>query len=535
MGEKRRRQFPHTYVIIFSLVALCAALTWVVPGGAFEREVVEVNGVERSVVVADSYHAAPRSGQSWQVITSLFEGMQRTADIIFYILIIGGAFWMLNESHALDVAITSFLRAARRVERVGAVRWLGVDNIIVALVMLCFSFFGAVIGMSEETIAFVVIFVPMAVRMGYDSIVGISMCFLAAGLGFAGALLNPFTIGIAQGLAGVQLFSGLEYRFFIWFVINAIGIAYVLRYMGRLRKDPRVSPVYAEDAAWRARAEESARMPVKRAGRGAWIAFGAVLLSLLVAAIAHPLSTLQVGQGEVVLPALPVLAAAWVLLGLPALRHSVQLLNVMLLFFTVALLVVGVMGYGWYIKEIASLFLAMGLLAGVAFGRRANELVRSFTAGAADILSAALVVGFASGIVVVLEQGQVIDTLLHGAAGLMVGLGPLASVAVMYVFYTLLNLIIASGSAKAALTVPIMAQFSDLVGVSRQTMITSYQLGGGFTNLATPTSGVMVGVLSIAKIPYVKWLRWLWPLLAVLIVVGFLLLIPPVLLPLNGF
>ena len=230
--EKQKRKFPHTYVIIFSLIAISAVLTWLVPGGAFERETVVVNGFARSVVVAESYHAVPRAGQSWQVFTSLFEGMLRTSDIIFYILTIGGAFWMLNESRALDVAIALFLRLSKRVEGVRAIRWLGVDNIIVTLIMLCFSFFGAVIGMSEETIAFVVIFVPMAVRMGYDSIVGISMCFLAAGLGFAGALLNPFTIGIAQGLAGVQLFSGLEYRLLVWAVINAFGIGYVLRPLG---------------------------------------------------------------------------------------------------------------------------------------------------------------------------------------------------------------------------------------------------------------------------------------------------------------
>lgn len=534
MGKKKR-QFPHTYVIIFALILLGALLTWLVPGGAFDREEVVVNGIPRSVVVADSYHEVPRTGQSWQVITALFEGMLRTADIIFYILIIGGAFWMLNESRALDVAIAGFLKSARRVERVRAIRWLGVDNIIVTLIMLCFSFFGAVIGMSEETIAFVVIFVPMAVSMGYDSIVGISMCFLAAGLGFAGALLNPFTIGIAQGLAGVQLFSGLEYRLAIWLVVNVIGIAYVLRYMAKLRKNPRSSPVYEEDAEWRSRVEAAGSLPAKKAGRGAWVSFTAALVALTLAAVAHPLSTLQIGQGEVTLPALPILAAAWLLLGWRALRHSVQLLNVTTLLFTIMLLVVGVMGYGWYIKEIASLFLTMGLLSSVAFGKRPNEIVKSFTAGAADILSAALVVGFASGIVVVLEQGQIIDTLLNGSASAMVGLGPLASVAVMYLFYTLLNLIIASGSAKAALTVPIMSQFSDLVGVSRQTMITAYQLGGGFTNLATPTSGVMVGVLSMAKIPYVKWLRWFWPLLVILIIVGFLLLIPTVYFPLHGF
>ena len=161
--------------------------------------------------------------------------------------------------------------------------------------------------------------------------------------------------------------------------------------------------------------------------------------------------------------------------------------------------------------------------------------MKQFVNGAGDILSAALVVGLASGIVVVLEDGRIIDTLLSASAEAMVGYGPVLSLGIMYVFYSLLNLVIASGSAKAALTIPLMSQFSDLLGISRHATVTAYQLGGGFTNLATPTSGVMVGVLAIARIPYVKWLRWFAPLLAILIVVGFLLLLPTVLWPLPGF
>ena len=150
-------------------------------------------------------------------------------------------------------------------------------------------------------------------------------------------------------------------------------------------------------------------------------------------------------------------------------------------------------------------------------------------------MSAALVVGLASGIVVVLEQGKIIDSLLNGSATAMQGYGTLTSVAIMYIFYNVLNAIIASGSAKAAFTIPIMSQFSDLIGISRQATVTVYQVGGGFTNLASPTSGVMVGVLSIAKIPYNKWLRWFLPLLLILIVAGFLLLIPTIYMELSGF
>lgn len=533
--NKRKRPFPHTYVIVFSLIVLAALLTWIVPGGEFERQVVEVNGIPRSVVIPDSFHQVDSTPQSWQVFTSIFKGLERTADIIFYILIIGGAFWILNQSRALDVAITSFLRAARRLEHLKVLKVIGVDNLIVTLIMLCFSFFGAVIGMSEETIAFVVIFVPLAITMGYDSIVGIAMCFLAAGLGFAGALLNPFTIGIAQGLAGIQLFSGIEYRLLIWLVINVIGIGYVLLYMHKIRRDPTKSPVYEEDAYWRERTATNDASFKEPATRATWATYFLVLAAFALVAWIHPLSTLGVGQSNITLPILPILAGLWAISGLLALRHSVQMLIVDLLMFTILLLVVGVMGYGWYIKEIASLFLVMGLLSGIAYGRGGNELVKLFVTGAGDILSAALVVGLASGIVIILEDGRIIDTILASSAEFMMGYGPVTSLAIMYIFYSLLNLIIASGSAKAALTIPLMSQFSDLLGISRQATVTAYQLGGGFTNLATPTSGVMVGVLSIARIPYVKWLRWFAPLLAILIVVGFLLLLPTILIPLNGF
>ncbi|MBQ9471189.1 MAG: YfcC family protein, partial [Bacteroidales bacterium] len=533
--DKKRREFPHAYVIIFAIIVLAAVATWLVPGGEFSRQVREVNGMSQSIIEPRSYHAVERNPQTWQVFTAIFRGMERTADIIFYILIIGGAFWLLNESHALDVAIRAFLGRARRFERWALFRLLGIDNIILTLIMLCFSFFGAVIGMSEETIAFVVIFVPLAIGMGYDSIVGVSLCFLAAGLGFAGALLNPFSIGIAQGLAGIPLFSGLEYRVFIWLIVNTIGIGYVLRYAHRIKQNPRLSPVYESDTYWRSRVAEGDGQPRVRAGRPAWAVFGGVLLALLVFAVRYPVSQFAVGHGQLDLPVIPVATALWAALGPLSMRHSAQMFIVNMLMFTVLFLVVGVMGYGWYISHIASLFMVMGLASGLTMGYRPNRLVRSFISGVSDIVSAALVVGLASGIVVVLEDGKVIDTLLNVSAHGMQGFGRVPSVAIMYLFYNLLNLIIASGSAKAALTIPLMSQLSDLIGISRQATVTIYQLGGGFTNMATPTSGVLMGAISVAKIPYTKWLRWFMPLLLLLVVVGFLLLLPPLFFPISGF
>ena len=533
--EKKKREFPHTYVIIFSLIVIAAILTWIVPGGEFARVTKDVNGISREVIVPSSFTKVENQGQSWQIFTAIFQGMKRTYDIIFYILMIGGSFWLMNESKALDVAIYSFLNFTKRIERFKPLKMIGVNNIVITLIMICFSFFGAVIGMSEETIAFVVIFVPLAISMGYDSIVGICMCFLGAGLGFASALLNPFTIGIAQGLSGIQLFTGIEYRFIIWIVINAIGIGYVLWYANKIKKDPKKSPVYETDEYWRHKNANEENGVKTKPNTITWIIFASIAAVFALFSFSHPITHLMIGSSTISAPIIPIATIVWLLSGYAALRHSTQLFIVNILLFTILFLIVGVMGYGWYIKEIASLFLVMGICAGAAFGKNANQIARLFIEGAKDIMSAALVVGLASGIVVILEQGKIIDSLLFYSANAMEGYGKLVSVAIMFIFYNLFNLIIASGSAKAALTIPLMSQFSDLIGISRQTTVTIYQLGGGFTNLITPTSGVMVGVLSIAKIPYNKWFRWFLPLMLILIVAGFLLLIPTIYMKLNGF
>jgi uncharacterized ion transporter superfamily protein YfcC len=193
------------------------------------------------------------------------------------------------------------------------------------------------------------------------------------------------------------------------------------------------------------------------------------------------------------------------------------------------------MGYGWYIMEIAALFFAMGIFSGLANGETPNTITRLFLEGTGDILPAALIVGLAGGIVVILEDGNIIDTLLHGMARSMQEVGQIGAVGLMYVIQTVINIAIPSGSAKAAITMPIMAPFSDLIGLSRQATVVAFQMGDGFTNMITLTSGVLMGVLGVAKIPYEKWLRWIAIFMAILIVLGFLILIPTVTMELNGF
>jgi len=529
------KKIPHTYVIVFSIIFIAAALTWFIPGGEFQRETRVVNNTERQVIIQDSFRYVTSQPQTWQIFSALYEGFVDKADIIVFILIIGGAFWLINESKAIDVGIFSFLRFSQKLEKYRLIRFLGVNNLIITLIMLIFSIFGATFGMSEETIAFIIIFVPLSISMGYDSIVGVSLCFVAAGLGFAGALLNPFTIGIAQGLSGIPLFSGIEYRLFCWITINIIGITFILRYANKIKKKPQSSLVYEMDEYWREKGNQQIKNITYYTKGSTWTAYIILSIILIIIGIIHPVSTMKIGNNNFDAPVLPFLAGFFVITGYFSAKKSVHFFVLNLLAYTIIYLIVGVMGYGWYVMEIATLFLVMGIFAGISMNKTANEITDLFLTGVKDILSAALIVGLAGGILFVLENGRIIDTLLYYISLSMSDFGHLVSVGMMYVFQTFINIVIPSGSAKAALTMPLMSQFSDLIGVSRQATVMAFQFGDGFTNMITPTSGVLIGVLGVAKIPYDRWVKWIMPFMLILIILGFLLLIPTVYMELSGF
>lgn len=526
----KKRQIPHTYVIIFYIILFCAALTWVIPGGQY---IEQINTDGSKSVIYESIDNIP---QTWQVFSAFYKGFVDKADIIVFILIIGGAFWIVNDSKAFDIGTVSFLRRAQRMENNPLLKRIGIENFLLTSIMLLFSLFGAVFGMSEETIAFCLVLVPMAISMGYDSITGVCMVFVAAGLGFAGAILNPFTIGIAQGLAGIPLFSGIEYRIFCWFVINLVGFSWILRYAAKVKKHPESSLVYKEDQYWRDMHSSSSLDITYYTPKAAWISFVCLTAVQIVFSILYPQTTFKIGNALIEkVPVLPLITILFILTSIATLRKTVHLYILNLLFFTIFYLIIGVMGYGWYIMEIATLFFALGIAAGIANGKNANELVKLFLDGCKDIMSAALVVGLAGGIIIILQDGKIIDTILFHLAKGMENLGQVATVGMMYLIQTLINLVIPSGSAKAALTMPIMAPFSELIGLSKQATVLAFQFGDGFTNMITPTSGVLIAVLGVSRIPYDKWFRWVWKLILLLIIVGFLLLIPSVLIPMNGF
>ena len=537
---------PNTYVIIFSVLLLCAVATWFIPGGV---------------------------PQTWQVFSALFEGFSQQAGIIAFVLIIGGAFWVVNSTKAVDAGITRFIAKASTLERFSLIRKLGIGNIVIVLVMLLFGVFGAVFGMSEETIAFVAVVIPLAKSLGYDEIVGVCMVYVAAHVGFAGAMLNPFTVGIAQEMSGLPLFSGIEYRTVCWVVLMAIAIICVLCYASKVKKTRLAALVSGTGAGLAAASGTGAGLTAgtgagagasaalgsgsgsgssagsllgsetveavreTKAGLNAWISFAVIAVALALFSVFYASGcVVKIGQGEFAAPWLLWTAdALFVLSSLLSLRSSTQMYILNLLMFTILFMVVGVMGYGWYLPEICALFMALGIAAGIASGNSADNIAKEFIAGAKDIFSAALVIGFAAGIIYILKNGNAIDPMLNSMADALEGAGKTGALGMMYGIQTFLNLFIPSASAKAAVTMPIMAPFSDMIGLSRQATVLAFQFGDGFTNMITPCSGVLMAVLSVAKIPYAKWFKWVWKFILLLLAVGFLLLLPAALLEIPGF
>ena len=439
----RKLKAPNTYVIIAAIILLCAVMTWFIPGGQY------VKSDDGTI----SYEAVDSVPQTWQVFTAIYHGFVKQAGIIIFILVVGGAFWLLNATGAIEAGIK------RLITKIG-----NKDKIVLASLTVLFSLAGAVFGMSEETIPFVGIVVPLAVSMGYDAFMGMLVVYVASNIGFSSAFLNPFTVGIAQGMADLPLFSGMGYRLLCWGILTALLVAFVVIYAHKVRKAPTAAETIDTE----------------------------------------PLTKRQ----------------TWTLVTLAL---------------TVVTLIIGVTRFEWYMPEITGLFLAMGIICGIIAGFSSERIIKELMAGAKDILSAALVVGFASGIIVILQDGKIVDSILHSMQEGLDGSGKAGSLTAMYGIQALINLIIPSATAKAAITIPIMAPFSDMVGVSRQDMVLAFQFGDGFTNMITPTSGVLVAALAMARIPYSKWVKWIWKMVLVLLVLGLLLLLPTVFLAPSGF
>ncbi|MCS7004138.1 MAG: TIGR00366 family protein [Cytophagales bacterium] len=454
------KKIPDTLVIAFSILVVFMILTWVIPAGEYQR--VEKDG--RMIVVPGSYQPTQQVPQNLgAVLLAPIRGFVSASEIIGFVLLIGGAFGIINATGAITASLQSIIQASANKPYL--------KKVIIPLVMFVFSLAGATFGMSEENLVFILITVPLAISLGYDSIVGVAIPFIATGAGFAGAFSNPFTIGIAQKIADVPIFSGWEYRLIVWFLMTVAAIIWVMAYANRVEKNPQYSMMYEIDRT--------------------------------------------VGWTES--------------------AHSAQLeftfrrkLVLAIFFIGLILLIVGVSIWDWHINEIAALFLGMGIASAIAYRIKLDKMIDAFIHGAKDMVHASLVIALSKGILLIATDGKIIDTILYGVAGLMDGLPKFVTVEMMFFVQSFLNFFVPSGSGQAALTMPIMAPLSDLLGITRQTAVLAFQFGDGLSNMFIPTSGVTMGILAIAKIPYDIWIKWIWKLMLVFFLIAFLCLIPPV-------
>lgn len=452
------KKIPDTLILILGILLCFVILTWLIPAGSFDR--VMVDG--REVIDPDSYQRVPANPQGlFDFIKAPTLGFISAVQIIAFVFIVGGSFSIITKTGAIDAGLQSIMRYT--------LAHPGYKKIMLAVLTTLFSLAGATFGMSEEVLVFILITIPLAHSLGYDSLVGIFIPFIGAGAGFAGAFSNPFTIGIAQGIAELPPFSGAGYRLIVWTLFTATAVIYLWRYLGKLEKDENASPLPMREALSDGQRNKNTPFDTRRK---------LVILAFLASLV---------------------------------------------------LLIVGVAQWGWYINEISGLFFGLGILAAVVSGLTGAQASEAFANGARDMMTAALVIAFSRGILIVAEDGKIIDTILLHLSNVVDGFHKIAAVEMMFGVQTLINFFIPSGSGQAALTMPIMAPLSDLLGVTRQTAVLAFQLGDGLSNMIIPTSGVTMGVLSIARIPYIIWIKWIGRLMIVFLALAVFVLIPPVL------
>ncbi|MCA9666966.1 MAG: YfcC family protein [Myxococcales bacterium] len=447
MSARSRWRFPDALVLIVALIALAQLLTYVLPAGQYKRE--------GRKVVANTYKTIERPAlPAYTFFTAIPKGMAKAADIIFFVFIVGGVIGVVRATGAIDALIAA------------AIRRLGNSPVLlVGGMTTLFALGSSSIGMAEEYMPFVPLLVTMCRALRMDAVVAMGIVYIGAGIGYGCAALNPFTVVIAQKIAGLPPTSGQWLRWLLLAGCLVIGVAYVLRYARRVREDPERSLVRGVDYSVGFELPEDAGMTVAR------------LLVLLAFAA------------------------------------------------TVVVFAVGVGLWGWYLTELAAIFIGLAIVAAVIARLGPNDVSKRFVEGAAELTGAALLIGFARTIQVVLDAGQVTDTVVHGIAGLVGGFGPAGAAAAMVIVQALINFFIPSGSGQAYVTMPIMTPLADVTGVSRQTAVLAYQFGDGFGNMIIPTNALLVGMLGLARVPYQRWVRFIGPLLLALYVIATLAIV----------
>ncbi|KMQ73144.1 YfcC family protein [Marinobacter subterrani] len=453
-------RFPTAYTILFCLIALVAALTWVIPAGQYERVMNEEVG--REVAVPGTYEIVDPNPQGFvDVMLAPTAGFYdpdsyaaNAIDVALFVLFLGGFLGVMNATGAIDTGIRSAMRHLK-----GHEIWM------IPILMTLFALGGTTYGMAEETLAFYAILVPVILAAGYDAVTGVAIILIGAGIGVLGSTINPFATVIAANAAGIPFTDGIVLRFILLVGGLLICIAYVMRYAHRVKADPSRSVVSKQWAA-------------------------------------HRKLFLQGHDEEIHSASLT----------------GTQIVCLIVFGLTFAVMIWGVSSQGWWMARMGALFFGAAIVIGLIARLGEKKLTGSFVDGARDLLGVALVVGLARGIVVIMEQGMIADTILHSAETSLGGLPELAFINLMFWIEVGMSFFVPSSSGLAVLSMPILAPLADFADVGRDLVVTAYQSANGLVNLINPTFAVVVGGLAIARVAYDRWLAFIWPLLLILTV-----------------
>ncbi|MFQ3545559.1 TIGR00366 family protein [Halobacillus rhizosphaerae] len=448
--KKRRWEMPDTYVILFAVLLLAVIATYLVPSGAFERETID--GVER--VIPGTFSSVDGSPAGFMdIFLALQEGMVQSAGLIFLVLFAGGAFEVVERSGAIKGGI---LRAVHKTR--------GKEFLLITVVSTLFAIGGAVGVIANAIIPFVAIGVIIARALKLDAIVAVSITFGATFAGFNVGFLNPYTVGIAQSLADIPLFSGMLFRIIAFIVIVGITIFYTWSYAKKLLKDPSKSLIGVLD-------EKEARQEDLKApftARHKWI---------------------------------------------------LTFVGVALIFFIYATI-----QFKWTINHMAAFFIILGIISGLIAGMNYNKVALTFLDGCQNLVYGALIIGVARAVLIVMENAKILDTAVNALSVPLEGLSPVFAALGMFLANGVLNFLVPSGSGQAMIAMPILSPLADMVGITRQVAVQAYQFGDGFTNSIFPTSGPLMASLAVAGVPWIKWAKWMLPLLLVWVVIAVVML-----------
>jgi uncharacterized ion transporter superfamily protein YfcC len=454
-----RLKFPTAYTILFGLIVVIAGLTWIVPAGQYDM--VENEKLGKEVPVAGSYHEVEPNPQG------IFD--------IFMAPVAGFYDPESYEASAIDVAlfvllIGGFLGVVNKTGAIDAAigritaRLKGREIWMIPILMTLFAIGGTVYGMAEETLAFYTLVIPVMIAAGYDSVTAVAVIMVGAGIGTLGSTINPFATVIASDAAGIPFTEGLGFRVFILLAGLLICVVYVMRYARKVQKDPSTS---------------------------------------LVAEMADKNKKHFLGDSSA---------------AKSATVTGVQKIILVVFGASFGMLVYGVSVLGWWMAEMSALFLAASIVVCIVARMGEQQFTDSFVDGARDLLGVALVIGLARGIVVVMDAGNLTGTLLYASENMVGGLSEVAFVNAMFLVQVLLSFFVPSSSGLAVLSMPVMAPLAEFSGVSSHLAVTAYQSANGLVNLVNPTFAVVMGGLAIGRVPYERWLRFMWPLLLMIAV-----------------